>query len=81
MLEDVDANQELFVDYGYLEQYAASDMAIKSILQMSKWMTNMDDESFHSEIKYHIKYLKHKVDQYKPYLNMLKGITNANFLK
>ena len=79
MLKDVGANEELFVDYGYIEQYAASETAIKTILQMSKWFTDMDDESFHSEMKYHIKYLRNKVDEYKPYLTMLKGI--SNFLK
>ena len=63
-------------DYGYLQQYAASETAIRTLLDVSKWFSNMDDESFHSEMKYHIKYLRNKVDEYKPYLKMLKGISS-----
>ena len=72
--KDLEANQEILVDYGYVEEYAASETAIKSILKLSQWLTNMDDESFHGKMKYYIQSLRQNVDKYKPYLHMLKGI-------
>lgn len=75
LLEDLEAGQELFADYGYLEQYAQSETAIKSIYHILKWYMNESDEDFHKTMKHHIKYLRTKVSDYKPYLSMLKGFS------
>jgi hypothetical protein len=74
LLRDVQAGQELFVDYGFLEQYAQSETAIKTIYNLSKWMSNKDDEEFHEDMKFHIKYIRNKVEYVKPYFNMLKTV-------
>lgn len=73
LMEDLEANQELFADYGYLEQYAMSESAIKSIYHMMKWYMNEGDEDFHQNLKHHIHYLRQKVDQAKPYLDIVKN--------
>ena len=76
LLKDVQAGEELFADYGYLEQYAKSETAIRTIYNWGKWFMNENDEDFKSDLKFHIKYLRNKVDEYKPYLNMLKKFSN-----
>ena len=72
--KDLDADEEIFVDYGYVDEYAASETVIKNILKLSQWLTNMDDESFRGKIKYHIQILRQNVEKFTPYLDMLKGI-------
>ena len=53
-----------------------SETAIRTILDVSKYLTNKDDEAFYSEMKHHIKYFRKQVNDYKPYLNMFKNIQN-----
>ena len=53
-----------------------SETAIRTILDVSKYLTNKDDEAFYSEMKHHIKYFRKQVNDYKPYLNMFKSIKN-----
>ena len=76
LLQDVEANDELFVDYGYVEQYAQSETAIKTIYEVSKFLSGKNDEDFHADMKYQIKYLKKKVEDYKPYIEMFKNVAN-----
>ena len=79
LLEEIKTGQELFADYGYIQNYMESESMIRSIYQASKWFMNENDEEFHKDLKFHIKYLKKKVDHLKPYMGMLKTFTN--FLK
>ena len=77
LLRDMKAGEELFVDYGYVESYASSDAAIKAIYKATQWWMNENDKDFHQNLKYHIKYMRKKVDQFKPYLNMFKTLTKV----
>ena len=56
LLKDLEANEELFADYGYLESYANSESMIKSLYHASKWFMNKSDDEFHKDMKFHIKY-------------------------
>jgi len=76
LLKDLEANEELFADYGYLEQYASSESMIKSLYHASKWFMNKSDDEFHKDMKFHIKYMKKKVEDLKPYMGIFKTITN-----
>ena len=75
LLRDLKAHEELFVDYGYVQNYAQSDAAIKAIYHATKWWMNEKDEDFHKNMKFHIKYMRKKVDEFKPYLNMFKAFS------
>ena len=73
--EDLKAGDELFCDYGYLDQYMQSQEMFKTIMDVGKVIGNFqNDEDFHSEMKYTVKYLKKKVNEYKPYMDMLKNV-------
>ncbi len=76
-LQDLPAHSELLVDYGYLDQYAKSETSIQSIYHLMKWyMADPSDEEFHKKLKYHIKYMRKKVDDFKPYMGFLKTFAN-----
>ena len=79
LLRDMKAGEELFADYGYVENYISSEAAIKAIYRATQWWMDENDKDFHQNIKFHIRYMRKKVDQYKPYLNMLKSLTKKMF--
>ena len=37
---------------------------------------NKSDDEFHKDMKFHIKYMKKKVEDLKPYMGMFKTIAN-----
>jgi len=79
LLRDMKAGEELFVDYGYVENYVNSEAAIKAIYRATQWWMDENDKDFHQNMKFHIKYMRKKVDQFKPYLSMLKILTKKMF--
>ena len=78
VLKDLPTGQELFCDYGYMQQYVQSENMMKAVMGFGKWWTNMEDEEFRNELKYHIHYVKDKVDKVKPYISLVKGVM-SNF--
>ncbi len=71
-LEDLEAGEELFCDYGYLERYHQMETFIKSFLQAGRTLTNTNQQEFNTLMKDNVKYLKTKMDEYKPYLSIMK---------
>mgnify|MGYP001222570402 CR=1 FL=1 len=74
LLKDLEAGEELFADYGYLEQYVNSESMVKSIFHVGKWFMNKSDEDFHKDMKFHIKYMKKKVKDLRPYMKNVEGL-------
>lgn len=73
MTKDATAGDELFCDYGFIEQYIHSENTVRSIYKMGKWWTNKSDEEYHKYLKEHIKFVRNKVHSIKPYLDMLRN--------
>ena len=69
---DVQAGDELFCDYGYLESYVQSETAMKTLYNIGKMILNKNDEEFAQDIKRHISFIKSRSDEFEPYLNMIK---------
>ena len=74
MTKDVAAGQELFCDYGYIDQFIQTETAIHTIYQMGRWWTNKTEHEYHQEMKKHIKYIRDTVDAAKPFLEGLKKL-------
>jgi len=74
---DVLAGDELFCDYGYLDDYVKSETAIKTLYNIGKMILNKDDKEFAKDIKEHLSFIKSRSDEFEPYFNMFK--TAANF--
>ena len=71
---DVQAGDELFCDYGYLESYVQSETAMKTLYNIGKMILNKNDEEFAQDIKRHISFIKSRSDAFAPYH---KSITTA----
>ena len=74
LLKDLEAGEELFADYGYLEQYVNSESMVKSIFHVGKWFLNKSDEDFHKDMKFHVKYMKKKVKDLRLYIKKVEGL-------
>lgn len=75
--KDLKEGDEIFCDYGFLEQYMQSEELFKTILDVGQVFVGSEDkEDFHKEMKYTVKYLKHKVNEWQPYMNMFKSLYN-----
>ena len=68
LLKDPEAGEELFADY------VNSESMVKSIFHVGKWFMNKSDEDFHKDIKFHIKYMKKKVKDLRPYMKKVEGL-------
>ena len=73
MIKNALAGEELFCDYGYIDQYIHAENTVRSIYKLGKWWTNKTDEEYHKSLKEHIKYIRSKVHSVKPYLDMLRN--------
>ena len=73
MTKNALAGEELFCDYGYIDQYIHAENTVRSIYKLGKWWTNKTDEEYHKSLKEHIKYIRSKVHSVKPYLDMLRN--------
>lgn len=73
MTKDASAGDELFCDYGFIEQYIQTENTVRNIYKIGKWWTNKSDEDYHKYLKEHIKYVRNKVHSVKPYLDMLRN--------
>jgi hypothetical protein len=56
--KDVVAGEELFCDYGYLDNYVQLEATLKTLFNLGKWITNKDDSEFLGEIKKYIQFIK-----------------------
>lgn len=74
--EDLKAGKEMLCDYGFLEQYRQGEEMFKTILDVGQAFSKKGDADFHVEMKNTVQYLKQKVDQYKPYMDILKTVYN-----
>jgi hypothetical protein len=72
MTTNATAGDELFCDYGFIDQYIQTETTVRNIYKMGKWWTNKSDDEYHKYLKEHIKYIRSKVDTVKPYLDMLR---------
>ena len=70
--KDVPANEELFCDYGYIQNYMKTEATLKTLYNLGKWITNKDDSEFVGQIKSHLNFIKSKSDQLEPYIDMVK---------
>jgi hypothetical protein len=78
---DLKTGTEIFCDYGFIQEKMAADSMFDTVLDVGQAISGKTGGEFHHEIKHTVKYLKDKVDEYKPYLNMLKmgmGVKAAN---
>ena len=73
MAKDGIAGEELFCDYGYIDQYIHAENTVRTIYQMGRWWTNKSEDEYHKYLKKHIKYIRKTVNTVKPYLNLLKN--------
>ena len=73
MTRNAKAGEELFADYGFIDQYIQAETTVRDIYNMGKWWTNKSDDDYHKYLKEHIKYIKNTVKTVKPYLDMLRN--------
>lgn len=71
--KDVHAGEELFCDYGYLDDYVKSESTLKTLYNVAKLVLNKGDDEFAGEIKRQIKFIKSRSDEFEPYVNMIKA--------
>ena len=73
MTRNARSGEELFCDYGFIDQYIHTQNTVRSIYEMGKWWTNKSNEEYHKYLKEHISYIRSKVHNVKPYLDMLRN--------
>ena len=73
MTKNATAGEELFIDYGYIDQYIQAENYVRSIYQMGRWWTNKSDHEYHKYLKEHISVIRNTVNNVKPYLDMLRN--------
>ncbi|CAB4063060.1 SETD7 [Lepeophtheirus salmonis] len=67
--------EELSIDYGYIQDYFRVQDSYKSILELGKMFSETDNENdYYKDLKKHINYLKTKIEEYEPYVDMLKSV-------
>ncbi|XP_040567026.1 uncharacterized protein [Lepeophtheirus salmonis] len=67
--------EELSIDYGYIQDYFRVQDSYKSILELGKMFSETDNEDdYYKDLKKHINYLKTKIEEYEPYVDMLKSV-------
>ena len=72
--KDVQAGEELFCNYGYLDTYVKSEATLKTLFRVAKMIINKEDDEFVGEIKRGIKYIKSRSDEIEPYINMAQSV-------
>jgi len=77
LLKDVKANEELFCDYGYLDNYSKAQSVLKGIFNLGKLLSNKNDVELAKYFKEHIKFLREKSSTATPIISMVK--TAASF--
>ncbi|XP_059082047.1 histone-lysine N-methyltransferase SETD7-like [Tigriopus californicus] len=69
------AGEEIFCDYGFLKQYAQSDEMFKTILEVGKMIHGSDNNAdFTKDVKNHVNFLRDKVQEYKPFIDLAKTL-------
>ena len=75
MTENAAAGDEVLVDYGYIEKYQATEAGINIMLETAQAMSGISDKKeFKTKMKTAIKYVREKVEDLKPFLNILNMV-------
>ena len=72
MTRDGIAGEELFCDYGYIDQYIQVENTVRNLYEIGRWWTNKSEVEYHKYLKQHIKVIRNTVNTVKPYLDLLK---------
>ncbi|XP_023344769.1 uncharacterized protein LOC111714001 [Eurytemora carolleeae] len=69
----IKAGMEIFVDYGYIEKYQATQGIIENMLEMMRVTGGWGNKKeFNSDLKRTIGYFRNKVDEMKPLIKAVK---------
>jgi len=71
LLKDVEANEELFFDYGYLDNHSRVESALKGIFNLGKFLSKKDDAELAMYLKEHIKILREKASAVVPIISLV----------
>jgi len=71
--KSIQENQEIFVDYGYIDKYLKTQSAIEGMLKFAKQFGGFEDnEMFKQEMKRTLGFIREKVHDMKPVLSAFK---------
>ncbi len=71
-LANLKTGTEILCDYGYVEKKLEGDSMFNTVLDVGKTLSGKTGDEFHHDMKHTVNYLKQKVEDYKPYLDLLK---------
>ena len=71
LINDVIAGQEVFCDYGYMENYDGLKEVLQSLYKLGHWFSNKPEDVYKKEIQHHIQFFSNTVKQYKPVINVV----------
>ena len=81
LLKNVRANEELFCDYGFLENYTRIESVFKGIFNLGKMLSNKNDVEFAGYIKKHIQKLRDKNSPAAPLISLVNNAASYFFKK
>eukprot|EP00096_Caligus_rogercresseyi_P015920 TRINITY_DN8417_c0_g1_i1.p1 TRINITY_DN8417_c0_g1~~TRINITY_DN8417_c0_g1_i1.p1 ORF type:complete len:270 (+),score=68.07 TRINITY_DN8417_c0_g1_i1:271-1080(+) len=74
LIKPLESQEELSLDYGFMEEYFRVKNSYQSILELGKVFSETDnDVDYYQDLKKHINFLKTKVQEIEPYADMLKS--------